>query len=336
MKIGLIAHGVLPIPPKDWGAVENTIWHRKQHLERLGHTVDIANTRAIHDVIYYANQRRYDFVHCHNERFVAPCLAHLKCGAFAVTSHDGCLHHFNLDAPDRWGGFQYLFQDTLRSPANIVLSDRIRDLYLRSGYPHFLRVLRNAVETEAFRCGPGGNGRAVCVGLICQRKRQAWLAEVARHRVPVDFVGPWDRARETGLVEDETIRYLGVWDKPTLYERLTDYNCLVLLSDAEAAPKVVLEAFAAGLSVVITDACRANLTDEPFITVIPEGETRPDVIAQAIQTAIDANPPQRAAIRAYARDRFDYTVVTREYLQIIEEYLDARPSPDDRHSRTVY
>jgi hypothetical protein len=36
------------------------------------------------------------------------------------------------------------------SRRNIVLSERIRDLYLRSGYRHFLRVLRNAVETDEF------------------------------------------------------------------------------------------------------------------------------------------------------------------------------------------
>ena len=67
-----------------------------------------------------------------------------------------------------------------------------------------------------------------------------------------------------------------MWDKPTLYERLGEYNsCLVLLSESEAAPKVVLEGLAAGLSVVITEACRANLTDEEFITVIPDEARTP-------------------------------------------------------------
>jgi hypothetical protein len=77
---------------------------------------------------------------------------------------------------------------------------------------------------------------------------------------------------------------------------------------------------------VITEACRANLTDEEFITVIPDGEERPEVIAQAIQTAIDRNPPLRPAIRAYARERFDYAVVVAEYVRLIEEYLDSRAS----------
>ncbi len=325
MKIGLIAHGLLPIPPNDWGAVEGTLWHRKRHLERLGHSVDIANTRAIYDVIFQGNQQRYDFVHCHCEPFIGPCLAYLK-WPLAATSHYGGLHAFDPQAPDKHRGFQFLFQETMRAPANFVLSERIRDLYERSGYRGFLRVLRNAVEAEDFRVVPRGNGKAVCVGVISRRKRQAWLAEIAENRVMVDFVGPWVPEQEPRFAENATARHLGVWDKSTLYDRLGDYSCLVLLSESEGAPKVVLEALAAGLSVVITEACRANLTDEPFITVIPDGEERPEVIAQAIQTAIDRNPPLRPAIRAYARERFDYAVVVAEYVRLIEEYLDCRAS----------
>jgi glycosyltransferase involved in cell wall biosynthesis len=325
MKIGLIAHGAMPIPPKNWGAVEGTLWHRKRHLERLGHTVDIANSRAIYDVIFQANQQRYDFVHCHNEPFVVPCVSYLK-WPLAATSHHGGLHEFDPQAPDKYRAFQYLFRETMRAPANFVLSERIRCLYERCGYRGFLRVLRNAVEAEEFRVVPHGNGKAVCVGVIGRRKRQGWLAEIAENRVMVDFVGPWVPDHDPRFAENATAKHLGVWDKPTLYEQLGDYSCLVLLSESEGAPKVVLEAFAAGLSVVITEACRANLTDEPFITVIPDGEERPDVIAQAIQTAIDRNPPLRPTIRAYARERFDYSVVVAEYVRLIEEYLDSRAS----------
>jgi glycosyltransferase involved in cell wall biosynthesis len=318
MKIGLIAHGALSIPPTGWGAVEVTIWWKKQYLERLGHSVDIANTRSIHDVIHVANRLRYDFVHCHSEFFVLECIAHLR-RPFAITSHCGGLHRYNPEATDRHGGFHYLFEDTLRAPANIVLSDHIRDLYLRSGYTNLLRVLRNPVEAENFRVAPQGNGRAICLGLVCPRKRQGWLAEIARDRVSVDFVGPRGTDRDTGFAEHATAKYLGVWDKTTLYEQLTSYSCLVLLSESEAAPKVVLEALAAGVSVVISEACAANLTDEDFITVIPDGETRQDVIAHAIQTAIDRNASQRDRIRQYAMERFDFAVVINEYVDIIEE-----------------
>ena len=324
MKIGLIAHGALPVPPRDWGAVEGTLWQRKRHLEQLGHTVDIANTRSIQDVIYAANRRGYDFVHCHCEAFVLECVAHLT-RPFAVTSHFGGLHRFSPESPDAYEGFQYFFRDTLQAPALIVLSERIRQLYLRSGYAKLLRVLPNAVEVDDFHWSPRGNGKAVCVGVLSSRKRQAFVAEVVRDGPAVDFVGPRRQGHDGGFIEHETARYLGVWDKQTLYEHLTDYSCLVLLSESEAAPKVVLEACAAGLSVVISEACTANLSAQPFITVLPDGLRDPHQIAQAIQAAIDANPSHRAAIRHYAKDRFDYPVVTRDYLRIIDEVREYTP-----------
>jgi glycosyltransferase involved in cell wall biosynthesis len=318
MRIALVGHGDLRIPPKDWGAVEGTIWQKKQHLEKLGHTVDIYNSRAVHDVMHSLNQQPYDFVHCHSELFALPFSAHVR-HLFAITSHFGGLYRFAMNGPESNPAFDYLFEDTLKAPANFVLSPQMCQLYRRRGYMNFLRVLRNAVETSEFRVETAGNGRAVCVGRICARKRQSWLAALTRKQVRVDFVGPTSGGAAGNIEENETATYLGTWDRETLYARLTEYSCLVLLSESEGAPKVVLEALAAGLNVVVTKACTANLTDEEFITVIPDGETRPDAICEAIQTAIDRNARHRAAAVDYARRHFDYAVVMPEYIDLIEE-----------------
>ena len=237
--------------PSGWGAVEGTIWNHKLYLERAGHIVDIFNTRQFHSVLRDINRGAYDFVHCHNEMFVLQCVAHLKL-PFAVTSHTPVRR---LPSGEYYygGATEYLFKDTLQASANIVLSEQIRDIYLRAGYTGLLRVLRNGVECDDFTLSEHGNGRAICVGRIARRKRQAWLSEIVADRVAVDFVGPWDRTKESTFAENATAKYLGVWDRQTLYERLSDYSCLVLLSSAEGAPKVVPEAFAAGLSVVITE-----------------------------------------------------------------------------------
>ena len=70
---------------------------------------------------------------------------------------------------------------------------------------------------------------------------------------------------------DRNKNYLGEWQKETLYKELTDYGNLVLLSDGEAHPLVCMEAFCAGLGVVVCEWGKANLdVDKKFITVIPE------------------------------------------------------------------
>ena len=67
--------------------------------------------------------------------------------------------------------------------------------------------------------------------------------------------------------------YLGEWSKEHLYNNLTDYGNLVLLSDGEAHPLVCMEALAAGLGVVVCEYGAANLdTRKDFITVIPESK----------------------------------------------------------------
>ena len=52
---------------------------------------------------------------------------------------------------------------------------------------------------------------------------------------------------------DISTRWLQEWSKDKLYNELTDYGNLVLLSDGEAHPLVCLEAFAAGLGVVVSE-----------------------------------------------------------------------------------
>jgi glycosyltransferase involved in cell wall biosynthesis len=316
MRIALIAHGSVEIPPPAWGAVEGTIWQRKIRLEQLGHTVDVYNTPMIHTVVLAINGGGYDFVHCHNELFAWACNRYLET-PYAMTSHHGGLHRF-AGGGDEYPAFEYLFEETLEAPANFVLSDHIRDLYLRSGYQGFLRVLPNAVETSEFRYAEHGNGRVLCLGVINARKRQAWLARATRGRVPIDFVGPM---RDAGFRENETSRYLGVWDRATLYDHLTEYSCLVLVSESEAAPKVVLEALAGGLSVVATRACTANLTDEPFITVIPDGSMKSKrAVVAALRQAVESNGSLRRSIRSYAEQCCDYSVQMRRYLELIDEF----------------
>ena len=51
MKISIIGPGIMPIPPKGWGAVETLIWDMYNALIALGHEVDIVNVKDPRDII---------------------------------------------------------------------------------------------------------------------------------------------------------------------------------------------------------------------------------------------------------------------------------------------
>ena len=113
-----------------------------------------------------------------------------------------------------------------------------------------------------FRYTPHNADRSVYLAKVDERKRQ-YLFQ--------DIDSLWFAGNIAEQRFDQYKNYLGEWQKDTLYRSLTEYGNLVLLSDGEAHSLVILEAFAAGLGVVVSQWATANLDlDKKFITVIPE------------------------------------------------------------------
>lgn len=333
MTIALIGPGILNIPPKNWGAVEAVIWNYKVYLEQLGHEVDIYNSTDLAAVAEEINAKEYDFIHLHYDVYTGFFNTHLE-KPFCVTSHYG-----NLPNPNLWENpYPVFYMRAFETPGVICLSDEIRALYFRDGYDKYLAVQRNGVEFEKFAFNPAGNGKAVCVGNIQPRKRQAMLANFAKDKMEVDFVGPnpavsvsdidsitgkidiFSGFKERSFAPNSTCKYLGSWSKEEIYARLTDYSCLVLLSLSEADPLVVKEALAAGLSLVVSENADANLDEREFITVIPETAMDEDAVVAAIKAAVEHNRRYRTEIREYARTKFDYKVVVHDYVRIMEHF----------------
>ena len=117
--------------------------------------------------------------------------------------------------------------------------------------------------------------------------------------------------------------FLGEWSKQHLYENLTNYGNLVLLSDGEAHPLVCLEAFAAGLGVVISEWASANLdTSMDFIAVIQEDQiSNIDYVEQKIIENREYSIKNRNQILDYART-FDWKkILTKHYIPNIEKLI---------------
>src|SRR5215467_1945521 len=98
MKILLVGPGIMPIPNDGWGAVENIVWQQKTYLERLGHSVDILNTRGW-IAAFRAKPSDYDIVHLHYDELAGFWirLARWKHFPLMITTHYG----YAAD-PARW------------------------------------------------------------------------------------------------------------------------------------------------------------------------------------------------------------------------------------------
>ncbi len=294
----ILGHGLTPIPPPGRGAVETVIWEYRQGLVARGHDVSILNVRPARVWTELPRLVRregpFDWVWAHHERAVAPCLAWARAFGFRVleTTH----RPVPTDEPvDRYSS--RMFRRAAKAPFHAVLTEGLATAYRVLNPGCRAMVLPNAAEVGRFAWSPIGNGRAVYVGGVSPRKRQALVARLLPGVVECDFVGPLDR-------EDPDVRWLadqpsyhGEWTREELFSRLTESSALVLFSLAEGHSLVVMEAMAAGLSVVVSPACTANLdVSLPWVTVVDD----PADLAGAVRQAVDENPLHRTEIRRYA------------------------------------
>ena len=306
-KIAIVGPGIMPIPPDGWGAVEILIWRYTCSLRKLGHEVTIYNNRDLGAVINHINENEYDFIHVQYDEHIGTFAEHLN-KPFCSTTHYGYIMRDHLwDAHYRHN----VFPNTMKGPSILALSEPIMNMYKEKGYTGKIDYLRNGAEVEEFKFREEGNGKAIVVGKIEPRKRQKDIALHCDGKCHVDFVGP---CIDPTYQNTSTCQHIGHWTKAALYEGLTNYSTLVLFSDGEAAPLVVPEAFAAGLSVVVSECAAANLDrDLPFITVVPD-DVMQDDLADVIKKSCEENKKHRKDIRHLAETYYDWDVIAQEYV----------------------
>ena len=306
MKISIVGPGIMPIPPTGWGAVEILIWDQKLALEELGHEVQIVNVASGLEILKEINSFRPDFVHVQYDDFVELC-PYIQYPN-AITSHFGY-----LEQPRKW---DYYGPRVAQKFANIkpnifCLSPGIKDVYekVMEIPSNKLFVTPNGVNVDKFNFNKLELGFDICKSLylakIDYRKRQHMFQSIDSLYYAGNNADPRF---------DVNKNYLGEWSKETLYNDLTKYGNLVLLSDGEAHPLVCLEAFAAGLGVVISQWAAANLdVSKDFITVIPEDKITD---LEFVDTEIVKNRyysvNNRLEIREYA-ESFAWKKVVEEY-----------------------
>jgi len=314
MKILMIGPGVMEIPSKGWGAVETVIWQQKINLEKLGHKVDILNKKGLLAALN-SKPREYDLVHLHYDDFskLWVILSKLLCFPLIITSHYGYGAW-----PKKWHWRYHIISWWMRkAPGLLVLSTEIRETIKHLGYKGWIEVNPNGVEIEEIRFADTANKDAIYLGKIEVRKQQAVIADKLNSAyINMDFVGPL--VDKSFKANGKNTNYLGTWTRDEVHNKLTDYKCLVLISDGEAHALVIAEALSAGLSLVISKEAAANLDlSKPFIRIV---DIEKDNIAEIIKGACAENTSYRKDIRKYA-ETFDWAKIAKQYEIIASEYL---------------
>jgi len=313
MKITLVGPGIMPIPPTAWGAVEILVWDTKNALEELGHEVQIINTKDYRQIINGINAFVPDFVHVHYDEFI-PIMPYIQYPA-AITSHFGY-----LERREMFNGYINVAKEFQRlKPVVFCLSEGIKKVYnVMFDVPkENTYVTPNGVNLDRFRrsMDPEYPNRSLYLAKIDYRKRQHLFQSI-------DSL--WYAGNLADNRFDTDKNYLGEWSKDTLYEQLTDYGNLVLLSDGEAHPLVCMEALAAGLGVVVCQWGAANLDlDKEFITVIPEDKINDiDFVEDAIIKNREYSINNREEIIQYSK-KFEWKEVLRNhYIPSVEKVIE--------------
>ena len=313
MKVAIVGPGIMPIPPTGWGAVEILIWDQKLALEKLGHEVLIVNTPNPNDILKEIDSFDPDFVHVQYDDFVE-LVPHIRYPC-AITSHFGY-----LEQPNKWDYYGPRVAEKFEKikPNVFCLSQGIKDTYrsMMGFKDENLFVTPNGVNLDLFRKTEKAEypHRSIYLAKIDYRKRQYLFQGI-------DSL--WFAGNNSDSRFDVSKRWLQEWSKDKLYNELTDYGNLVLLSDGEAHPLVCLEAFAAGLGVVVSEWAAANLdVSKDFITVIPEDKITDMVFLESeIVKNRKYSVENRKEILEYAKTFEWSNVVEQHYVPAMERII---------------
>jgi hypothetical protein len=309
MRICLIGPGIMPIPPEGWGGCEALIWNLKCELEEQGHETLVINTKDLKEINEQVNMWKPDFVHLHYDVY-ADIMPYINAPR-AMTSH-----YPYLDYPQKRRGYEWIFHKFAQNHSYVFsLSDRNSHHFKRFGTrDDLVWEWWGGVSNEKFRftLEPQNPDQTICLGKIEPRKMQFFLQTVSRD---IKFAGPLADNRYSS----SSASYLGVWTRDQVHNDLTDYANMILFSDGEAAPQVIMEALVAGLGLVISEEAAANLdTTLPFIDVV-KSDCLPAELAEILIKNREISLSCRKEIREYGIERFGLTNCTKAYVNKIIE-----------------
>jgi glycosyltransferase involved in cell wall biosynthesis len=312
MKIALIGPGCKPIPPVGWGAVESIVWDYYTELKKRGIHATLINDPNLNQVLHRILTEDYTHVHImYDDHVVLVPYIDRRIKVF-YTSHYAYLTHPGFQNMQY---FHTIFKHVLECPTMNILaiSEPIRQVYIQYGYPkEHVRVLHNGASSQLFSYTevPTRGDRTLYLGKVEVRKRQYLYHGIQS----IDFVGNF----HDSSFDQNHPHYLGEWTRELLYQKMSHYGNLALLSDGEADPLVVKEALMCGLGVVLSECSAANLQNRDFITIIPNQRLEDIAFVEGeIIRNREISVSKRDEIRQYGLKVFSWSTIVDRYMNIL-------------------
>jgi glycosyltransferase involved in cell wall biosynthesis len=316
-KIVLIAPGYMPLPAPAWGACERIVWDYYENLLKRNYNVIIVNTTNTNSIIKECNDNIPDIIHMMYDDYI-DVVPFLNCKKIYYTSHFAYLTHPEFNTKYNCY-FNNIFMKVIENKNSIyinVISEQIKNLYVKWGFPEEkINIIHNGSREDLFKYTnkPEKNFKSIYLGKVDIRKRQYKYQSISN----IDFVGNY----HDSSFNRNNDNYLGEWTKDQIYNNMTEYGNLILLSDGEADPLVVKEALISGLGVVVSECSSANLDlSKTFITIVPNHKLDDlEYVTKAIIENREKSINMRSEIREYALNTFGWNNIIDKYCKLCLE-----------------
>lgn len=315
-NIVLVGPGTLPIPlngRNGWGGIENTLTHIVEEFDKRNQKYILINDCHNYDkIVKDVTSKEESIVHLHFDDYAAN-LNKNKNYILISTSHSP-FHPFK----EMWSG-------SVNNHFNTLFNNV--DVYF--GQSHISNTNAYSINSNLkfglCRCGisennfinyrkSNGNKRCLVLGKIENRKNQVPLQKYFSEDLYIDFVG---ENTDSNFQESDIgkTRYLGPWSRNEVYQKMSEYSSLLLLSSFEGDVGVVKEALASGCSIIVSKNASLNLDiNLPFIKICDNIVDRNQFISDVMRIN-EENDYYRPQIYEYFKNKFDVSVTVNEYIQ---------------------
>ena len=300
-RIAHVAHGLLPIPPLGWGAVERDIWNLHRNGEHDGLETAIVNTKSRCDLLRQCEAFAPNLIDVHAERWVSTCARYARAQGIPIvlTSHD---YRLSYELP------REIEKAAKLADAIIALSPSIRDRFVAHGFER-VHYVPNGVNTDVFRPLEKRRNTVLAVARNTARKKLPEIARffLSRPEYHLTICGPFtdhgDR-KHPAIPRGPNVTILGRRSEAEIARLAGESEYFVHLCEVEASALVVREAMSCGCKVW---------------TVPYNAQDLENVALSWAQAVSDPTLGERAAREA--REKLDWTIISRRTASVIRTVL---------------